>query len=47
MPKTKEYLQEKVESVKEYQDRRIAWVRENVTTNREGEWIVMREAGIR
>lgn len=47
MPKTKEYLQEKVESVKEYQDRRIKWVRENVTTNGESEWIVRKEAGVR
>lgn len=47
MPKTKEYLQEKAESVKEFQDRRIEWVRENVTTNGESEWIVMKEAGIR
>ncbi|MZK48997.1 TnsD family Tn7-like transposition protein [Clostridium beijerinckii] len=47
MPKTKLYLQEKVESVKEYQDRRVKWVRENVTTNGESEWIVLREAGVR
>ncbi|MBY7025160.1 MULTISPECIES: hypothetical protein [Clostridium] len=31
MPKTKKYLQEKVETVKEYQDRRIKWARENIT----------------
>lgn len=47
MPKTKEYLQKKCESVQEFQRRRIEWVRGNVTTNGEGEWIVMREAGIR
>ncbi|WP_160691712.1 TnsD family Tn7-like transposition protein [Clostridium sp. C2-6-12] len=47
MPNTKVYLQEEVESVKEYQDRRVKWVRENVTTNGESEWIVMKEAGIR
>ncbi|OOM09404.1 TnsD family Tn7-like transposition protein [Clostridium saccharobutylicum] len=47
MPKTKEYLQEKVEAVKVFQNRRIKWVRENVTTNGESEWIVMREAGVR
>ncbi|WPC42843.1 TnsD family Tn7-like transposition protein [Clostridium sp. JS66] len=47
MPKTKEYLQEKAESVKEFQNRRIKWVKENVTTNGENEWIVRREAGVK
>lgn len=47
MPKTKEYLQEKVESVNEFQNRRIEWVRENVAINGESEWVVMRKAGVR
>lgn len=37
MPQTKEYFQGKVESVKDFQDRKIEWVRENITTNGESE----------
>lgn len=47
MPMTKEYLQKECESIKQFQDRRVKWVRENVTINGESEWIVMRKAGIR
>lgn len=47
MPMTKEYLQKECESIKQFQDRRVKWVREIVTINGESEWIVMRKAGIR
>ncbi|UZW12829.1 TnsD family Tn7-like transposition protein [Clostridium pasteurianum] len=47
MPKTKEYLQEKCESVEEFQKRRVDWVREKVMNKGESEWIVRRKAGIK
>lgn len=47
MPKTKEYLQRKVEAVEQFQKRRIYWVRKMVINNGESEWVIKREAGIR
>ncbi|MEG0774396.1 TnsD family Tn7-like transposition protein [Clostridium sp.] len=47
MPKTKAYLNEQVETVEDFQERRINWVRENLVKNGESEWIIRRKAGVR
>lgn len=47
IPKTNEYLQEKCESIEEFQKRRISYVRKKVMNNGKSEWIVKRGEGIR